>query len=156
MKFETTRFGEVEIREEDIITFPRGLIGFPDIKRYAVVDHPGEGPFKWLQAIDDPQRAFVITDPLLFFPEYTVAVKPEDLDSIRIRNVADGIVVVILVVPGDPWRITANLQGPVVINTKECLGMQLVLNQPEYTTKHLLFTKEEAAEATKETSRQEA
>lgn len=143
MKVPTTRFGELEVNEKDILVFPRGLIGFPTLTRYAVIDHPSGGPFKWLQAIDRPQTAFAITDPLIFFPDYTVAVHPEELNAIRIDSPEEGVVVVILVVPGDPWRITANLQGPLVINTAERLGMQLILSNPEYTTRHPLFTKEE-------------
>lgn len=148
MKVQTTRFNEIEVNEKDILIFPNGLIGFPDVKKYVIVDHPGEGPFKWLQSVDDPQRAFVITDPLLFFPEYKVAVRSEQMSEIKVANPDDGIVVVILVVPGDPWRITANLQGPVVINTKERLGMQIVLNDPDYNTKHALFSKEEVPQGT--------
>ena len=148
MKVSTTRFGEIQVREEDIIHFPSGLIGFPELKRYAIIDHPGGGPFRWLQAIDSPERAFVITDPLIFFPDYKVSVTAESLKEISIKDPSDGIVVVILVVPGDPWRITANLQGPIVINAKDRMAMQLVLSAPEYSTKHLLFQKEEVPQGT--------
>ena len=147
MKVSTTRFGEIEVREEDIITFQRGLIGFPDSRQYVMIDHPG-GPFRWMQSLDQPQTAFVITDPLIFFPDYRVPVETDELQEIRIQDAADGVVVVILVVPRDPYAITANLQGPVVINTKERLGMQLVLNVPEYTTKHVIFAKEEVPQGT--------
>jgi len=148
MKVKTTRFGDIDVREEDILTFPRGLIGFPHLKRYVLLDHPGGGPFRWLQAVDQPQTAFAITDPLIFFPDYRIPVTLEELKEIRITDPADGVVVVILVVPKDPYRITANLQGPVVINVKERLGMQLVLNVPQYTTKHLIFSKEEVPQGT--------
>jgi len=148
MKVKTTRFGEIEVREEDILTFPRGLIGFPSLKRYVLLDHPGGGPFKWLQALDQPQTAFAVTDPLIFFPDYRIPVSLEDLAEIKIKDPSDGVVVVILVVPKDPYRITANLQGPLVINVKERLGMQLVLNVPGYTTKHFIFSKEEVPQGT--------
>jgi len=143
MRVKTTRFGEIEVRKEDIITFPRGLIGFPGLRQYVVIDHPGGGPFRWLQSIENPGIAFVITDPLIFFPDYRVPVTAEELAEIKIKDPAEGVVVVILVVPKDPRRITANLQGPIVINVKDRLAMQLVLNVPEYTTKHYLFATEE-------------
>ena len=142
MKIATTRFGEIEVREEDIVAFPRGLIGFPQAQRYVLLDHPGGGPFRWLQSTDSPPTAFVVTDPLLFFPEYRVPVSPDELREIHIAEPGDGVVVVILVVPRDPYGITANLQGPVVINTVARLGVQLVLNVPEYGTKHPIFAKE--------------
>jgi flagellar assembly factor FliW len=148
MKVPTTRFGEISVREEDVLRFPRGLIGFPDMTRYAIVDHPGDGPFQWLQSLDRPDVAFVITDPLLFFPDYTVPVTPEELGEIGIGSPEEGVVVVILVVPRDPYGITANLQGPLVINARDRLAMQLVLSVPEYTTKHLIFAKEEVPQGT--------
>src|SRR6266545_824568 len=109
----TTRFGVLEVPEDHVLTFPQGLIGFPDVHRYARVANPRGGPFEWLQALDVPSLAFVITDPRLFFPDYTVPVRPEDLKSIGMESVEEGAVVVILVVPGEPSRITANLQGPI-------------------------------------------
>ena len=142
MKISTTRFGELEVQEKDIISFPRGLIGFPETTRYVVIDHPGGGPFRWLQSLDKPETAFAITDPLLFFPDYRVPVATEDLSPIEIEDPSAGVVIVILVVPHDPWKITANLQGPVVINTEKRLGMQVILSVPEYTTKHCIFAKE--------------
>jgi flagellar assembly factor FliW len=149
----TTRFGELDIPPERIITFPCGLIGFGVLRDFVLVDHPGGGPFQWLQSVERPELAFVITDPKLFFPDYAVAVKEEDLRQIGITDPAHGVVVVILVVPHDPRRITANLQGPIVINLKERLGRQLVLDVPRYTTRHPIFsTEREPVEQSEEAS----
>src|ERR1041385_18072 len=103
---ETTRFGTIEVPEDRIITFPHGLIGFPDVRSFVRLPNPSGGPFEWLQAVDAPAPAFVITDPRLFLPDYTVAVRAEDLRPIGIESMEDGTVVVILVVPRDPRRIT--------------------------------------------------
>ena len=62
--FETSRFGKLEIAEDKIIKFPAGLLGFPHVKRYALLDYE-ETPVKWLQAIDDPHVAFIVMDPTL-------------------------------------------------------------------------------------------
>ena len=140
LKLNTTRFGNVEVDDGKILTFPFGLIGFPAIKRYALLDHPGGGPFQWLQAVDVPELAFVVTDPRLFFQGYAVPVRSEQLEAIGICEASEGIVVVILVVPKDPQRITANLMGPIVINLAERLACQLVLDHPGYGTRHALFT----------------
>jgi flagellar assembly factor FliW len=141
MNVRTTRFGEIEVPLERIIEFPQGLIGFSEVRRYALVDNPGGGPFQWLQAVDIPGLAFAITDPRVFFPDYKVPVRAEDLASIRASGIDEAVVVVILVVPKDPRGITANLQGPIVINLRERLARQLVIDLPGYTTRHPIFPK---------------
>ena len=79
VRFTTTRFGELDVPPDRIITFPSGLIGFGALRGFALVENPGGGPFKWLQSVERPELAFVITDPKLFFPDYAVEVKEEDL-----------------------------------------------------------------------------
>lgn len=144
----TTRFGELDLPEERIITFPQGLIGFGDVRRFAIVENPRGGPFQWLQSVDLPGLAFVITDPCIFFPDYTVPVRTEDLRVIGLDGLSSAAVVVILVVPSDPHRISANLQGPIVINLRDRLARQLVLEIPEYTTRHFIFQQAELDLAT--------
>ena len=72
MKVETTRFGAIDIREEEIITMPFGMPGFSDQKQFVLLDHKKDSPFQWYQSIQDPSLAFVVTDPFLFKPDYGV------------------------------------------------------------------------------------
>ena len=139
MRIETTRFGTVELPEDRVIRFPRGLIGFPQITRYVLIDHPGGGPFRWLQAVDAPALAFAVTDPRIFFPDYRVPVSREELEAIGLEDPAEAAVIVILVVPSRPEGITANLLGPVVINPRARVGAQLILDSTTYTTRHPIF-----------------
>lgn len=147
MIIQTTRFGELEIREEDIYTFPEGLLGFSHVKKFVVVENPSGGPFLWLQAVEHPAIAFVITNPLLIKPDYTVAVKKEELAVIKLERSEDGEVHVILTVPSDPLKTTANLMGPLVFNVKERLGKQIVLSDVGYTTKYPVFVEKKQVEA---------
>ena len=155
VKFRTTRFGELDLPPERIFEFPQGLIGFSEVRRFALVENPKGGPFEWLQAVEFPDLAFVVTDPLFFFPEYRVPVRVEDLKGIGAESVNDAVVVVILVVPRDPRGITANLQGPVVINLRTRMGCQLVLDVPGYTTSHPIFGGGEEAMERQEAARAE-
>jgi flagellar assembly factor FliW len=139
MKIETTRFGTVEVGDGELLSFPDGLLGFPALKRYALLPNPKGGPFLWLQAADDPGVAFVVVDPAEFFSGYEVNVRPEDVAPIRLADAAQGRVLVILTVPGDPKEITANLAGPIVVNVRERLGRQLVLGEPGLSTRHKLL-----------------
>ncbi|MBI4576441.1 MAG: flagellar assembly protein FliW, partial [Planctomycetes bacterium] len=139
MKIETTRFGSLEVPESEVVTFPSGLVGFGDVHQYVFIDHPGGGPFRWMQAVQVPNLAFVVCDPLLFKPDYEVKVHQDELASIEIEDIADGAVVVILVVRKDPRQMTANLQGPIVVNLRRRLAKQLILSGPEYTTRYAIF-----------------
>ncbi len=139
MQLKTSRFGEVTVEESAVISFPEGVVGFPDVRRFVIFDGPEGTPFKWLQAVDRPELAFVICDPALFKPDYQVGATKEHLASLKLAKPEDAVICVILSVPTDPWKMTANLLGPVVFNAESKLGRQLVLSGPEYTTKHPVF-----------------
>lgn len=139
MKCTSARFGSFEVRDESVLTFPSGLLGFPEQQRYVILDHDTEAPFKWLQSVDEPALAFVIVDPALFHPGYQIDIPPDALAEIKAREREDLALVVILTIPSDdPGRITANLRGPLVISHKTKLGKQLVLSE-EFPTRHPLF-----------------
>ena len=135
----STRFGSFEIRDESILTFPSGLVGFPEQQRYVILDHDTEAPFKWLQSVEEPSLAFVILDPALFHPDYNINVPADALAEIRAEEGDDLALVVILTIPSDdPGRITANLRGPLVISHQTKLGKQLVLSE-SFPTRYPLF-----------------
>jgi flagellar assembly factor FliW len=140
MKFQTTRFGEIEIPDGHVYEFVDGLLGFPDYTHYGVVDNPGGGPFQWLQCRDEPHLAFVICDPHVFRPEYKVSVGVSDLELVGLEDPAGGVVMVILTVPRhDPMAMTANLLGPLLFNPEAGKARQLVLSDGDYTTRELVF-----------------
>ena len=141
MQIETARFGPMEIDTEKILHFPSGLLGFPETQDYVIFDHTEEGPFKWLQAVDDPALAFLIVDPLVFVPDYNLEVQETELRELGLHDAAQALVFVIVTVcPGTPLHITANLQGPVVVNLANCWAKQLVIVHSAYHTQHPLFT----------------
>lgn len=140
MKVETSRFGTVDVNDDDLLDFPEGLLGFAACRRFAVLPNPSGGPLQWLQSLEDPSLAFVICQPQLFKPDYRIPVREEDLKSIDLSTIEDALVFTIMVVPKDnPKNMTANLQGPLIINRKKRVGKQYVLIHSEYTTKYRLF-----------------
>lgn len=137
---ETARFGTLRVAPERVIDFPRGLVGLPAARRFTMLhEQDGESPFFWLQSLDDPTLAFVVCDPRVFFPDYSVPLPAEDQHQLGIDDPDDGTVCVILVIPGDPRRITANLRGPLVINAQRRIGVQLVLAGDEFPVRAHLF-----------------
>ncbi|MFV1951924.1 MAG: flagellar assembly protein FliW [Nitrospinota bacterium] len=136
MKIDTTRFGEIEVKDEKIIFMPAGLVGFEHIKRYVLLNYSKEGPFLWFQAIDDPSLAFILIDPLFFRPDYRINISKEEIAEIKITDEKDVLILAIVTLRDDPQKMTANLQGPIAINTEKRIAMQLVLTQGQYTTRH--------------------
>ena len=138
-KYYTTRFGEVEVHDAEIIVFPEGILGFNSIHRYILIKDPDQDPFLWLQALDDPDLAFVIVNPFIFFPGYEIQVKSHELAPIMITEVAKATILTIVTIPTDPMDITSNLRGPLVFNMEQNLAKQLVLIDDRYHTKHFLL-----------------
>lgn len=136
IKVKTTRFGEIEVKGEDLIELPSGLIGFPELKRYVLLDHDKDSPFKWLQSLDDGAIAFVLINPLLFKPEYTVEVTEAEVSDLELKNEDDAVISVIITIPTNPQNMTANLKAPLVFNLQNRKGKQLVLSNSAYTTRH--------------------
>jgi flagellar assembly factor FliW len=133
MLIETTRFGRVEVQEERIITFPKGLLGFPRFSRYELLEQ-GEGSyFFWLQSVETPDLAFVVTDPALFFADYQVPLKAEQLAEMGVASPEEAQVMVI--VNKHENLLTGNLQGPLVINVATRSGEQVVLSERRFTTR---------------------
>lgn len=118
----------------------RGLPGFEDIERYTLKTVPGNPWFYWLESEDGP--SFLITRPEPFFPDYRIKVDKETI--CEIGDIGDISVYLILTVPGDPSRMTANLMAPLLVNEAQGLGCQVVLHDSGYTTRHPLFTRKTA------------
>lgn len=135
LTFETTRFGDVTVDASAVIDFPRGLVGMPAARRFAFLhpekDDDAATSFFWLQSLDDPALAFVACDPREFFDGYDVPVGNEEQEVLGIEKPEDGVVCVILVVPSNPRDITANLRGPLVVNPRHSVGVQLVLGESQ-------------------------
>jgi len=123
----------VEIDDQRIMNFPKGMVGFPNCQRFALIQTNDEGVFFWMQSLDRPELAFVVCDPRTFVPDYRVPVKLEELELIGLEAPEDAQVLVIVNKVDD--MLTGNLQGPLVINARNLTGKQLVLSDKRYTTR---------------------
>jgi len=145
MEVRTTRFGVVEIAEDRVISFPKGLLGFGQMKRFCLLEPGSDACFFWLQSLDDPNLAFVVTDPSFFVPDYAVPFREEQMQGLGLERVEDAQVFVI--VNKVDQQLTGNLQGPLVINTLNRTGEQIVLAEKRWTTRHALVRVAAAARA---------
>jgi flagellar assembly factor FliW len=139
LKIQTSRFGELEIDASDIITLPEGLIGFHELVKYVLLDHNADSPFKWLQSLDDGNMAFVVISPLTFRPDYTVEVTEEEISLLELVNPDDAVISVIVTIPMDPKKMSANLKAPLIFNLKNRIGKQIIVKDPQFQTKHFIM-----------------
>ena len=134
---QNTRFGEVEYDPNQTIEFPGGLIGFENLHNFVVMPKRKEGPLFWIQSVDDPEIAFVLTDPTNFFLDYLVL--PDELEKEKLQIAEGDECFVFTVVTVPPSReITLNLLAPIFFapKTKRCL--QVVLEKSNYSTREPL------------------
>jgi len=134
MEITTKANGKKEVSEDKLLTIPEGLFGFEQYTKYAIIDSEYE-PFLWLQSIEDSNLAFLIVDPFLICGDYETDIDDELLLKIGIKKPEDIIIMTIVTVPGNGEPITANFQGPLVINKANKKCMQVILNDSRWTTK---------------------
>ena len=125
MEIVTKASGVKEVSEDKLLTIPEGLFGFEQFTKYAIVESEYD-PFLWLQSIEDSNLAFLIVDPFLICGDYETDIDDEMLKKIGITKPEDIIIMTIVTVPGDGSPITANFQGPLVINKANKQCMQVV------------------------------
>ncbi|MDZ7373231.1 MAG: flagellar assembly protein FliW [candidate division KSB1 bacterium] len=142
-ELETLHWGRLRYREEDVLYFPRGLLGFEACRRWAIFTSEEHQPFLWMVSIDDPQIAFVILDPLLVVPDYRPAFCQRDLEDLEAESLEDLRIFSIVTLGKTVETTTINLSGPLVINIRKKLGKQVALLSNKYTTKHPLIAKSE-------------
>ena len=138
MEIETTRFGRLSVEDERIITFPNGLLGFPDHTRFALIQTGEENYFFWLQSVEDANLAFVVTDPTIFFKDYEVPLREEMRQDLELADDASTLQVFVICNKVGDW-LTGNLLGPILVNAQNRLAQQVVLTEKKWTTRQPLM-----------------
>lgn len=139
MKIKTRKFGEINIDENKILTMPEGLPGFPGFERFVLLEDEETAPFCWLQSLEEPDIALVIMDPLVFKPDYRLDMEKfiSDMNWTDVKEDALLIYVVVNVMgEKENRKITANLMGPLVINSKNNEAVQVVISDSAYSCQY--------------------
>jgi flagellar assembly factor FliW len=147
VKVATKAYGSVDVDERQKITFPNGLLGFETLKDYVLLDAERQ-PFYWLQSLDSEQIAFIIINPFLFRPDFEANFDDEELKAIDIADPGKALIFSIVTIPPS-GPMTANLQGPLVINRDSRKGLQVILTDQRWKTKHDIMAELKAAGARK-------
>lgn len=134
MKTINTRFGEVEYDPDNLLHFPAGLIGLPNLHHFIVMPNKKEGPLFWIQSIDDPDIAFVMTDPTNFFLDYQLAPEESERHNLKIAEDDEVFILSVVTVPPDQ-KLTLNLAAPILYAPKTNRAMQVILENSPYSSK---------------------
>lgn len=137
MQVKTKAYGIVEVDERQIIQFPMGMFGFETLHDYVLMD-ARQQPFYWLQSLEVESVAFVLIKPNVFRPEYKPAVMKSELEALKLESETedDCLVFSIVTFHDDDQTMTANLQGPVIINRNLRSGKQCISLDSRWKTRH--------------------
>lgn len=132
MKIDIAKFGlkDVPVNPDAVFSFPQGLVGFEEAKRFTLFHEEGKPTVFWLQSLDNPQLAFSVVEPESIDLQYEMELSDEDCALIELKDAAEAVVVVILYrEEADNGRVAANTRSPLVLNTRSRLGMQKILRE---------------------------
>lgn len=146
MLIDTKPFGQIEVDPRQEIHFPRGLFGFDEYRDFLLLDAQ-QAPFYWLQSKTERDIAFVLISPFVFRPDYAPGVSREDLDALEVESEKDEslLIFAIVTIPEDQSRMTANLQGPLLINRKLKAGRQVISSDERWQVRHVIMEEMKAA-----------
>ena len=153
MKITTTRFSALEVDEASLILMQRGILGFERYKRFVLLKPSSDEPLLWLQAVDDPALAFVVANPSVIKRNYNPAIMEYELELLDIQRGEDIVLLSILTFHVPPLGVTANLRAPIVINTANRKGNQVVLEDPAYPIQYPVLGDDAGGEGGREETR---
>lgn len=133
MELETVQFGKINYIEQDAITFKSGIFGFEHLQRYLVLDDAETQPFRWLQSTEEAEVCFPLLDPFLFILDYKSQLPKHLQDETNSKNI-----LVITTLKNKDGKMTINLKGPILLDDKEKIGEQVILNSENISTSHIL------------------
>jgi len=135
MKVRTLLFGDIEIEDKYKIEFVSPILGFEDEREFVLIREKDDSPFFWLQSLKTPELAFLLADPFIFFPDYSI--------NIEDSHIGEKIAIYVIVALNEDFKLsTANLIAPIVIDIESKKAFQIVLEDSPYTTRHYLFEDE--------------
>lgn len=141
MRLQTKVFGEVTIEEEKIITFPRGIVGFPDLTQFTLLHDEDDGiaTIHWLQSLQEPGFAMPVMDPLFVKEDYNPEIEDELLKVLGEWEQNELLVLVTVSVPQELEKMTVNLKGPIIINGANRKACQVIVEGDMYKVKFPIY-----------------
>jgi len=139
MIVQSTRFGELDVPDGQILDFPQGVLGFPEEKRFALMEYKPESPFYILQSVSDPDLTFLMINPFVFFNDYEFNMDDALMAEIGVTEDNPPTVFNIATVKDKIENMTVNLAGPVLVNLRDRKAAQWVIEKTQFPTRYSLF-----------------
>lgn len=138
-KIVSSKLGEIEYSEADVITLSSPILGFPDLNDFILISNEKSYPFLWFQSVQDKHICFILVEPELFVTDYQPKLNKRELKILGAEEEAKLKLFCIVVVPDQPKNATMNLRAPLVINAEKKLAKQVILEDDKYQIKTPLF-----------------
>lgn len=132
MLLKTRLFGEINVKNEEVIHFTKPILGFDDCRQYLLMENESIFPTFWLQSVNDPNLAFPVISPFSVDENYSINLQDLDLDDIRLNSIDDALVLTLMVVPQTISSIRTNLRAPIIYNPEKKVAKQLILYDEKY------------------------
>lgn len=150
MLIKTRCFGEVEIEDSKIVDFPEGILGFEDLKRYTLIydvkENGEKAKIAWLQAVDEPELALPVINPFDVKKDYDPIIREALMKNLGDITSENAVVLLVVTVPSDVTKTTANLKAPIIINSDIRVGAQLITENRDYVVKYPIINTNDKGE----------
>jgi flagellar assembly factor FliW len=141
----TTRFGKVSYQEDYLIRFRDGIIGFPDLKQYVLIESPQMPLVLWLQSTEDASVAFPLVEPEILGKGFSFHMNQADEYMISIKADSKLKTFLIMTIPQDVEQMTVNFRAPVIMNISESTGGQIILQDKSLSLRQAIYTEFQTA-----------
>ena len=118
-------------KEGRALWVPRGIVGFPGLTRFRLMDGGEENPFHLLQSEEKSHVHFSLIDPLLLRPDFHLSLTPDQLEELEVSAAGDLESYVIVTVPDNPRKMTVNFRAPFLVSRTSMVGMQVLLDDAD-------------------------
>jgi flagellar assembly factor FliW len=146
MKIESTRFGTLDVADDKVIGFPKGLIGFPEEKSFVMVHHKGSDVVAWLQSARTPTLALPVVSVHQFGPAYPDVPLDDAAERAGLNGSPDDMAALVVLCATPGAQATVNLQAPIIVDAASWTGVQTILEGTKYTTREVFVVPASATE----------
>lgn len=142
MELVTKYHGVRTYSDEDIIVFKKGLPGFKELKSFIIFPLEGNEVFNVLQSVENIEIGLVLISPFTVLTDYEFKIPDSNIKELEIASGEDVLVLTTVTLNSNIEEMTTNMKAPIIINVKERLGEQLILDNDKYKIKEILFKME--------------
>ncbi|MCC0683568.1 flagellar assembly protein FliW [Clostridioides sp. ZZV15-6383] len=121
------------------VTLKKGILGFENLKEYELLDIENEDILKEFNSTEEDCIGFIVVSPFKIIKEYEIVLNQETIEKLEVKSPNDIILLNIITIGQTLEESTVNMKAPIVINVRNNCGMQIILQDEEYSIWHPLL-----------------